>query len=139
MRYGSLNSNNLREVRDELYQYMSHVLHHSPYPTEEIKEEAERIAHLSKDVDSVIASIDELVEKIISSIELSSEDRLRFEVRVPCPLCGRTPYIEYVNPGFKYPEGLRRHLTGYGNVQQCTVVYTIQELGMNSSIKKFRK
>lgn len=43
-----------------------------------------------------------------------------FGERAMCPLCGKgsnSPYEE----GFSIPEGLRRHLVGFGNTHQCVV------------------
>ena len=43
------------------------------------------------------------------------------ERRAYCPLCrasSSSPYSE----GFSHPEGLKRHLTGFGNTQQCVVM-----------------
>ena len=37
-----------------------------------------------------------------------------------CPLCKRGPASAYYD-GFTLPEGLRRHLEGYGNTQRCDV------------------
>src|SRR5262249_23951327 len=45
-----------------------------------------------------------------------------------CPLCGSVGHGPYAD-GFTIPEGMRRHLTGYGNTHQCPVTKAAFELG----------
>lgn len=40
--------------------------------------------------------------------------------RTPCPLCGRSPQSE--PDGYLVPEGLARHLRGWGALGQCRVM-----------------
>lgn len=142
MNYGSLNSNNIEIIRDELYLYMYNILTLPHiFPNEEIKNEALKISHGSEDEKSLRSDVRKLIEEIISNIEVPPVDKFTLEERTPCPLCGDIANVPYSNAGFKYPEGLRRHLIGFGNTQQCIIIYTIYELGKNSIIShnRFRK
>jgi len=47
--------------------------------------------------------------------------------RAVCPLCGREGSDPYLR-GFALPEGLRRHLVGFGNAQQCGVMEAAMRL-----------
>lgn len=56
--------------------------------------------------------------------------------RANCPLCGRgadSPYEE----GFSLPEGLRRHLIGFGNVHQCLFTEVAAYLARDHWQKEF--
>jgi hypothetical protein len=46
--------------------------------------------------------------------------------RVLCPLCSEGPEQLYAAEGFLVPEGLKRHLTGYGNMQRCNVLASLR-------------
>jgi|GEM_PF-1331266 len=50
------------------------------------------------------------------------------EERAVCPLCGDGTNAFGSRGGFAYPGGLERHLTGYGNMHQCTVLGTAFKL-----------
>jgi len=53
-----------------------------------------------------------------------------YEERAKCPLCGDGPQSFYDgHVGFKLPEGLRRHLTGYGRSRECSVFGAVRALG----------
>lgn len=41
----------------------------------------------------------------------------------PCPLCGAVANVFFGGRGFKYPDGLHRHLTGSHNAAHCRVMY----------------
>jgi hypothetical protein len=47
--------------------------------------------------------------------------------RAYCPLCGEGSSSPYES-GFTFPEGLRRHLVGYGNMHQCNVMEAANRL-----------
>jgi len=52
-------------------------------------------------------------------------ERVFNEWRAPCPLCLEGPQSPYPYPreaGFKYEEGLRRHLTGELGAHRCAVL-----------------
>lgn len=44
--------------------------------------------------------------------------------RGSCPLCGEGSSHPYLS-GFSLPEGLRRHLSGWGNVSKCSVMSAV--------------
>jgi hypothetical protein len=49
--------------------------------------------------------------------------------RAPCPLCHDTPSGNWAysdTSGWLLPEGLKRHLTGYGNTSECSVIRAIK-------------
>ncbi|MCK1554747.1 MULTISPECIES: hypothetical protein [unclassified Bradyrhizobium] len=50
------------------------------------------------------------------------------EERAACPLCGDGTTAFGARGGFAYPGGLERHLRGYGNMHQCTVLGTAFKL-----------
>ncbi len=59
-----------------------------------------------------------------------------FSDRAYCPLCGRgssAPYEE----GFAIPEGLSRHLEGWGTVRQCDVMRATLKLAREYWFEKF--
>lgn len=73
--------------------------------------------------ETVAGEIVELVPE--SSVVETSSSR-----RAPCPLCQRVALgFGGDLAGFKLPLGLVRHLTGYGNVEQCGVTKAAFELG----------
>lgn len=68
------------------------------------------------------------VEEIIKLANiLSTEERSFFSDRAYCPLCGEGSSSPYER-GFSVPEGLRRHLTGRGNIQKCSVTQVAMSL-----------
>lgn len=56
--------------------------------------------------------------------------------RAYCPFCGMGSQGPY-DHGFAIPEGLRRHITGYGNTRKCSVVEQISYLAREHWDKKF--
>lgn len=68
---------------------------------------------------------DETAEKIgdlCTDVTQRKYEGYIYEQRAKCPLCGDGPQSFYDgNSGFKLPEGLRRHLVGYGNARECPV------------------
>jgi len=76
----------------------------------------------------VFDSCDELINMIVENTKPDKESSYRPEA--VCPLCGHTPQTIY-STGFAYPEGLRRHLEGYGNAKQCIITSIISELGLH--------
>lgn len=58
------------------------------------------------------------------------------ERRTLCPLCNRgsdSPYVE----GYALPEGLRRHLTGWGNTHHCVVMEIVSKLAYEHWHERF--
>lgn len=56
--------------------------------------------------------------------------------RAYCPFCGLGSQGPY-DHGFAIPEGLRRHITGYGNTTKCPVVEQISYLAREHWNEKF--
>lgn len=53
-----------------------------------------------------------------------------FGARGYCPLCrGGAQSFYATDRGFRLPEGLRRHLVGFGNTHQCVVMKAAEEQG----------
>ncbi|MCL2058061.1 MAG: hypothetical protein FWH01_03240 [Oscillospiraceae bacterium] len=79
------------------------------------------------------------VQQIIDSVPSRSEERFNSWVqeRVKCPLCNSAPNSPYYYDGFTLPEGLRRHLVGYGNIQQCLFTETAEKLALDYWNEKF--
>lgn len=76
----------------------------------------------------VFDSSSELIGMIVENTKPDKESSYRPEA--VCPLCGGIPQTIY-STGFAYPEGLRRHLEGYGNAKQCIITSMITELGLH--------
>lgn len=55
-----------------------------------------------------------------------------------CPLCGEGS-DSYYEHGFKLPEGLRRHLVGYGNTRQCVFTETAHKLALDDWRERFHE
>jgi hypothetical protein len=71
---------------------------------------------------------DEAADQLIELAHvLTSEEGSYWWERAYCPLCrdgSTSPY----QSGFAVPEGLRRHLVGWGNVRQCDVTAAVMAL-----------
>ena len=68
-----------------------------------------------------------VAEKLLEHVKIIPCDQWRSSDRAFCPLCGsgsQGPFDE----GYAIPEGLRRHITGYGNVRRCSVFEQIHQL-----------
>jgi hypothetical protein len=55
-----------------------------------------------------------------------------------CPLCGEGS-DSYYEQGFKLPEGLRRHLVGYGRTRQCIFTETAHKLALDDWFERFHE
>jgi hypothetical protein len=63
-----------------------------------------------------------VADEIVESAEvLPRQQGFYFSDRAYCPLCGHGSESPYES-GFAVPEGLRRHLVGWGNTRQCRVM-----------------
>ena len=69
----------------------------------------------------------ELVQMVIGN---TKPDTTNYRLEAVCPLCGAVPETVYAR-GFAYPEGLKRHLEGYGNMRQCLITSLLWELGLH--------
>src|SRR5690606_21922357 len=63
--------------------------------------------------------LDAIAAEVIEAAELLPASHPEWgSVRAMCPICGEGAN-SYYEQGFAFPEGLRRHLVGYGRTQQC--------------------
>lgn len=77
------------------------------------------------------------VKEIIARADvLSREEGSYFGTRARCPLCGDESSSPYQS-GFSLPEGLRRHLAGWGNVRQCSVFGAAVSLARERADREF--
>lgn len=80
----------------------------------------------------------EIIDKVIELATLDIHDAQWQQPRAYCPLCKKgssSPLSE----GFTVPEGLRRHLMGYGNVARCDVMDAASEIARDYLEIKFRR
>lgn len=78
----------------------------------------------------------DVIEKIIDDAPLLPALHAYSSERAICPLCkgeSSTPYER----GFSHPEGLRRHLSGWGNVGQCPILAATMKLAWEDWNDKF--
>lgn len=79
----------------------------------------------------------EAAEQIVNLANvLSAEEGSYLSNRAYCPLCGQGSSSPYKR-GFSVPEGLRRHLTGWGNCQQCRVMQAAMSLAHDYWQRKY--
>lgn len=81
---------------------------------------------------------DSVAEKIVEQVKpIANPNRPDvFSARACCPLC-RDGAQNFNEQGFKLPEGLRRHLVGYGGIRQCVVLEAATSLARNRWHSKF--
>src|SRR5919109_626875 len=86
------------------------------------------------------AWLDRIANELIAMAEpFPREHSLYFSERAYCLLCGEGSSSPYES-GYSLPEGLRRHLTGWGsNVKQCVVTNAAYELARDYWNSKFRE
>jgi hypothetical protein len=121
----------MQKLKTELFLARHHIIELMPYEVEKILSSY----HSHKSRKDGYIWIDETAKKIISHAEpISTEKKpgldgrvFYFERRAYCPLCKRGSSAPY-DSGFSLPEGLRRHLVGYGTVSQCVVMEAAKKL-----------
>jgi hypothetical protein len=85
--------------------------------------------------------LDEAIDLVIEQANVRTDrfgnNSIIFEEQhAYCPLCGDGSSSAYAD-GFKYPEGLRRHLTGWGNNWRCCVVEAMSKHALLYNRDKF--
>jgi hypothetical protein len=60
-----------------------------------------------------------------------------FGERAYCPLCRGGAQSYYADRGFSLPEGLRRHLVGFGNTRHCSVMKAAKDLAWEAWNRSF--
>lgn len=70
------------------------------------------------------------ITELCTDVTQRTDQGYLYEERAKCPLCGKGPESAYDGEaGFKLPEGMRRHLTGYGRSRECSVFGAARGLG----------
>lgn len=119
----------IRQLQEDLYIAQSVILSLMP-------KEAKDILTSYNDCASPEATyrwVDSTAKRVIEIAETIPED----PYRAFCPLCGEGS-ISSVVRGFSYPEGLRRHLIGWGDrIHQCSVIQAVNGLARQYWKDKF--
>jgi len=83
---------------------------------------------------------DEVADKVVEAA-VPISDGMRpdlFGERGYCPLCNGGAQNYYAHQrGFSLPEGLRRHLVGFGNIRECPVMKAAMALARESWNRRF--
>lgn len=115
-----------RKLKDELYSARTFII-------EMVAPEFERVlsSYYNFEKENAYDWLGSITEIIIEMAEAKAQvpddAQIWQEFRAPCPLCCRG--VQFPGePGFKLPEGLRRHLMGSHNSQQCFVTETAKAL-----------
>lgn len=114
----STNEDKIRYLEDELYSARRFIVSHAP---DRYRDILENLASC-RTAEQFFGLEPKAVEDIITECNSTLSNDNSWNKRVLCPLCEDRPPAAYAEQGFTFPEGLRRHLTGYGNVSQCDVV-----------------
>jgi hypothetical protein len=80
--------------------------------------------YVCKSETEVYAWLGTLPEKLLAFANVDRPDDW-LDQSAFCPLCGEG---KYTNRGYSYPEGLYRHLRGWGNSRQCPVTRAAESL-----------
>ncbi|MFK2875029.1 hypothetical protein [Dyella lipolytica] len=121
----------IRKLEDDLYLARTLVLeltgpelHDLLYPPTDL--DTPRAAH---------AWLTAAMGKVLALAEvLTIEEPLCTSQRAVCPLCrGDANDYNRAGPGYKYPEGLRRHLLGANISTQCPVSKIALDLALESA------
>jgi hypothetical protein len=110
----------LRTLPAELYQLLT------SYHDSETREKSYRW------LDRIAEAIVELAQPLPETIQSWGGSRGM------CPVCGDGSSSPYER-GFALPEGLRRHLVGYGNTHQCVFTQTALKLARDDWHNRFKE
>ena len=118
----------IRRLQDELYHARYAIISLMPEETEKI---LTSYYYSCKSRQETYRWTDIAAIEIIEFAKiLSPEEGSCFSERAYCHLCGDGSN-SYYETGFSVPEGLRRHLVGYGNTHQCRVFEAAEKLARN--------
>jgi hypothetical protein len=108
----------IRRLKADLYEARSAIVHLMPENTRKLL-----TSYFScESRQQTYAWEQSVADEIIESAEvLPRTQGFYLSERAYCPLCGSGSTSPYES-GFTIPEGLRRHLVGWGNTQQCDVM-----------------
>ena len=117
----------IRRLEDDLYVARHTILELLPEPAQEIL-----TSFLERNTPRERLSWEHDIVEEITALAVKIEGAASYwQPRAYCPLCGRGTTWAY-SEGFTLPEGLRRHLTGWGKAQQCTVMGAAIKLAQSS-------
>jgi hypothetical protein len=125
----------ISDLRDDLDQTRRVVI---SLMSQEIREILRSYTHCESRRDADCWEYD-VVAKIIQRAEVLPEEISRFSERAYCPLCGAGSswHGDY---GFSIPEGLRRHLLGWGHIgNQCSVFTVVMALARQTWHEDFHE
>jgi hypothetical protein len=109
----------VKRLEETIYSLRCNLIHTAPYEFYEI------IRHANVLRDDLWRWEREAVAAIIEKAPVIPAATVYHKDRAACPLCRDLPGME---DGFAMPVGLERHLTGYGNMQQCPVMRAAMDL-----------
>lgn len=81
--------------------------------------------------------INETIQEILDLTQPIDKYKDSYSPRAYCPLCKQKNSSWYGEEGFTFPEGLRRHLVGFGRTHQCVVTETAHKLALDYWHEKF--
>lgn len=117
----------IRSTQREIEQLRMTILHLSPKQFHDVL--SSYTACESRD-DWEERATTEIIQKTIPITKTPDSDYNG--LRAYCPLCGAGRNDAYGQPpGYAYPEGLRRHLLGWGTARRCPVVGAVIGLATN--------
>jgi hypothetical protein len=99
-----------------------------------------KVLFMSYSTCKTFSEYSEWEQKIVRTVIDDAEPKESYDGKcAECPLCGNVPEHLY-SEGFKLPEGLYRHLTGwYGSNNQCKVLrklLSLSDIKMRSLLKQ---
>ena len=122
----------IKKLEEELYRASEAVIRLTPAPYRELL----KGYYGCRSVDDVDAWQADATKRIIALTEETAaltppKPGTFLHGRAFCPLCGGGGHGRYA-PGYELPEGLRRHLEGWGSrVRQCDVIRAARQLGLS--------
>lgn len=81
--------------------------------------------------------LDMMTQEILDLTQPIEKYKDSYSPRAYCPLCKQENSSWYGEEGFTFPEGLRRHLVGFGRTHQCVVTETAHKLALDYWHEKF--
>ena len=126
----------IKQLESDLYMAREDILHLAPEEFHDILK-----SHYSCQTRSETYRWLDTIAELISDRATPIPDLPGVEIfgeRGYCPLCRGGAQSFYAHEsGFRLPEGLRRHLVGYGNTRQCSVIAAAKTLARESWTSRF--
>src|SRR5262245_59034258 len=130
--YVTIRASELRDLKDELYAARRAVINLMPEKVAQVLGSY----HKCKSTREYYAWCEEAAGQIITLVPPDTIKQSYDGRRASCPLCGSVGHGPFAD-GFTVPEGMRRHLTGYGNTHHCPVTEAAFELGGDYVKRRF--